>query len=394
METRNNVEVRIQGIRIVGPVFDGSGYAQGIRNYIRGLFNAKVPFHILPISFEKDRPELTDIININGQEITEQDFLRSLCHQMEYDVNFVRLSPEIAVQFLDDKAINICACAWETTRLDPHWVDCCNRFDAIFVESQWLVQVFTDSGVKKPIYCVPNCVDVSKYTLKDKPNMDKTYQFYAIMQWTERKNGIGLLKSYFNAFTPKDDVVLILKTYLTRVEAGKDQKTQIVEHINSLKRSLNLLTGYPPVYLITEKLTNEALIKLHEDCDCYAMLDRGEGFGLPYMDACAAGNPIIAPNFGGTREFLNETNSYCVDGQLTYVDNMMWSNFYRGNQAWFEPNLLTASELMRHVYENREEAFQMGLNARQNVEENFNREVITNRLLGALAEVVGRKRGM
>lgn len=381
---RQPKEVKISGIKVVSCVFDGSGYAQGIRNWVSGLYQAGVPMWIQPVSFERDKPDLGE----------EGKLLDAMCRTPRpCDVNFVRLSPEVAVQFVDPNMINICSCAWETTRLDPHWVDCCNKFDAVFVESDWLVGVFRDSGVNVPVYCVPNCIDATQYQLKTEPNLYKTYQFYSIMQWTERKNGLGLLKAYYNAFDPKqDDVCLVLKAYLTRVEVVDDQVNKLRSDIETLKRSMNMLGDYPPVYIIPEKLTTEALKKMHEDCDCYVILDRGEGFGLPHFEAAAAGNPIIATGFGGTRQFLNGDNSYEVESQPTYVCNMEWSPYYRGNQLWAEPNLVHASALMRQVYENKEQAFETGLRARKTIEQEFNSEVITKRLLNSIATVVAEKR--
>jgi glycosyltransferase involved in cell wall biosynthesis len=381
---REQKEVRIQGVKVVSCVFDGSGYAQGARNWIMGMYNESVPIYIQPVSFERDKPDLGD----------QGALMDAMCRTPRpCDVNFVRLSPEVAVQFIDPNMVNICSCAWETSRLDKHWVDCCNKFDGVFVESDWLVGVFKDSGVHVPVYCVPNCMDASKYTLKEKPNLDSTYQFYSIMQWTERKNGLGLLKSYFNAFDPeKDDVRLVLKAYLTRVEIANDQIDKLKSDIEMLKRSMNMDRAFPPVYVISDKLTTEAIQKMHEECDCYIILDRGEGFGLPHFEAATAGNPVIATDWGGTRQFLTPENSYPISCQPTYVCNMEWSQFYRGNQLWAEPNLVHASDVMRHVYKNRQEAFDKGLLARQTIENDFNSEKITKRLLAAIATVVQGKR--
>lgn len=387
------MEVRIKGIKIVSCFLDGSGYAQGVRNWLTGLVQKGVPVWGQPVSFEKDRPDFSrDMVEINGQQVSIQDLVESVSRTpRECDVNFIRLSPEVAVNFIDPNMINICSCAWETSRLDKHWVDCCNKFDAIFVESEWLVDVFNRSGVNIPVYCVPNCIDATKYNLKDK-EPDGQYIFYSIQQWTERKNGLGLLKSYYNAFTPEDEVLLVMKTYMTRVEQGIDQQEKLAQDIANLKKSLNLDRDYPPVYLVTDKLTNAEIKKMHEDCHCYVLLDRGEGFGLPYLDAAAAGNPIIATDFSGTRQFLNESNSYCVDCQPTYVCNMEWNPYYRGDQLWAEPNLIQASALMRRAYEKRGEAFNLGRNARATVENGFNYDVIANTLLDSIAHVVVQKR--
>lgn len=382
----DQVEVSIQGIKIVSCVFDGSGYGQAVRQTVQGLHKAGVPMWIKPVSFERDKPDLGD----------EGNILEALCRTPRpTDVNFVRLSPEIAVNFLEPSMVNICNCAWETSKLDKHWVECCNRFDAIFVECDWLVDVFKDSGVNVPVYCVPNSVDASVFTPKQevKPQ-GRVFTFYSIQQWIERKNGLGLLKAYFNAFSPEDEVRLVLKSYLSRVEVNQEHSNKIKSDIENLKRSLNLDKNYPPVYLITEKLTTEELRAMHEECDCYILLDRAEGWGLPFADAACAANPIIATNFGGSRQFLNEDNSYCVDYQPTFVCNMEFSPYYRGDQLWAEPNLVHASTLMRHVYENRQEAFEKGQKARQYMQSYYNQEVITQRLLSSVADVVAKKRGL
>jgi glycosyltransferase involved in cell wall biosynthesis len=374
-------EIRLQGLRVVGPLFDGSGYGSGARNWVKGLFKRGVPMWVHPVSFEKDRPEMKE----------EFELIDALARTpRQCDVNFVRLSPEIAVDFLEPNLVNICSCAWETSKLHPHWVDCCNRFDSIFVESEWSRAVFINSGVKVPIMVVPNCIDVSRYTPKERVNTG-TYQFYSVQQWTERKNGIGLLKAYYNAFKPGDDVVLVLKTYITRMEEKQDQASVIKGHIDVLKKSMNL-GEYPPVYLVTEKLSVEEMRQLHEQCDCYVLLDRGEGLGLPFMDAAAAANPIIATDYAGSRQFLDNKNSYAVPYQLTYVENMMWSPFYQGNQLWAEPNLPAASDIMRSVFENRDDAFNLGKKAREDMKTKFNEDVITKTLLGAIASAVESKR--
>jgi glycosyltransferase involved in cell wall biosynthesis len=382
-------EIRIRGIKIVGPFFDGSGYAKGARNWVRGLYQAKVPIYLQPISFEKDRPLLTSPIETGpNQRLTEQQFLEGLIQQGQHDINFVRLSPEVAVNFLEPGVINICSCAWETSRLDPYWVECLNRFQGVFVESEWLVGVFRDSGVKPPIFCVPNCVDVSLYVAKTAPNLKDVFKFYSVQQWTERKNGLGLLKAYFNAFTDQDDVLLVLKTYLTRVEQNVDHFNKIKSDIESLKRAMNLKRGYPRLYLVTEKLTDDELIRMHEECDCYVMLDRGEGFGLPYIEAAAAGNTVIGSAYGGTRQFLNDNNSIGIPGQETFVCNMEWSDFYHADQLWFEPDLVRAAEAMRAVFDQRQEAFEMGQQARRDMEQYFNRDAITKTLLSAIVGTV------
>ena len=103
-------------------------------------------------------------------------------------------------------------------------------------------------------------------------------------------------------------------------------------------------------------LSEDEMKGLHARGDCYVSLDRGEGFGLNPFAAGACGNPIIVSGWGGSLEYAKEDNSYLIKCLETPVSGMPWSPWYRGDQLWAEPNIKHASELMKHVYDNQEEA--------------------------------------
>ena len=46
------------GVKYIGPVFDGSGYAEAARNYVLALHKQGYPVQVAPISFETARPDL------------------------------------------------------------------------------------------------------------------------------------------------------------------------------------------------------------------------------------------------------------------------------------------------------------------------------------------------
>jgi glycosyltransferase involved in cell wall biosynthesis len=373
-----------KGVRVVGPLLDGSGYAEASRLLVKSLYEKEVPLCTKIVYFDRDLPDLGD----------DGELMEGLTHsQIPYDINIVRLTPDMGVRFIESDKTNILNFAWETSKIPSVWVDLINRFDGIIVETKWVKEVCEDSGVGKPVFVVPNSIDTSPYTLKEKPKpMEETYLFYSIHQWIHRKNTVGLLKAYYRAFDSTDRVRLVLKTYLHRYEAGADQTTQIKQYIDVTKKSLQFQKELPPVYLITEKLSNEALIQLHNDSDCYILLDRGEGFGLPFAEAAAAGNAIIGTDFGGTRDFLNEDNSYCVSWQPGIVSDMMWSPYYTGDMTWAEPNLIHAAELMRRAYEEREESFNKGMKARKTIEELLNMDRVAAKFMQAVQGILERKK--
>ena len=48
---------------------------------------------------------------------------------------------------------------WETTALNPRWVDDMNKMDEIWTTSEFMKNVFINSGVHKPVYAFSFGVD-------------------------------------------------------------------------------------------------------------------------------------------------------------------------------------------------------------------------------------------
>jgi glycosyltransferase involved in cell wall biosynthesis len=100
-------------------------------------------------------------------------------------------------------------------------------------------------------------------------------------------------------------------------------------------------------------------------CDCYVSLHRSEGFGLTPAEAMCAGKPVIATAYGGNVDFMTSENSYLAKYKLIEIDRDYHP--YLKGFVWADPDLDHAAELMRHVYENREEAKNIGRKAREDV---------------------------
>ena len=365
------------GVKYIGPVFDGSGYAEAARNYVLSLYKKGYPVTLAPISFERARPELGE----------DGKILYSLINnKIEYDKIIVHSTPDLWerwLQFERNKYL-IGYTVWETSKIDPRWAQACNKVDEVWLPCDWNLQVFRDSGVTAPLYKIPHAIDVpnldeiQQFNLQDiSPN---TYVFYSIFQWQERKNPYGLLSAYNAAFSGVDDVVLILKTYIKDQEESSDQIKKIVLDF----RKFIHLDHYPKIMLIVDNMSREGILALHNRGDCFVLLQRSEGWGLPHFEAAASGKPIITPSYGGQVEFLNNENSYLIDYTLCPVTGMTWSPYYRGDQFWCEPDMEQAMKLLQHVYSNREEAAERGKKARQYIEENFTWDKVGNILLERL----------
>ena len=365
------------GVKYIGPVFDCSGYAEAARNYVLSLHKKGYPVTLAPISFEQARPALGE----------DGEILKSLVNaEIQYDKVIVHSTPDLWERWAQSERNKyiIGYTVWETSKIVPSWAQSCNKVDEVWVPSEWNMQVFRDSGVTAPLYKIPHAIDIPNLDEIQKFNLEGipqgTYVFYSIFQWQERKNPYGLLTAYNATFSGVDDVVLIVKTY--NREQGNDLEP-IKKLILDFRKYIHL-DNYPKIMLIVENMSREGILALHNRGDCFVLLQRSEGWGLPHFEAAACGKPVITPGYGGQVDFLNEENSYLIDYTLCPVTGMTWSPYYRGDQMWCEPDMEHAMKLMRHVYDNRDEAVGKGKKARQLVEEKFTWDKVGDLMLDRL----------
>lgn len=64
------------------------------------------------------------------------------------------------------------------------------------------------------------------------------------------------------------------------------------------------------------QISRDQMAKEYESCDCFILPSSSETFGVAYVEALAAGLPVIATNCGGPRDFVSNDNGILVD-----VDN-------------------------------------------------------------------------
>ena len=78
---------------------------------------------------------------------------------------------------------------------------------------------------------------------------------------------------------------------------------------NTTKADPNRL---PCVVVLSQELDEVQMPQLYASADAFALPTRGEGWGLPIMEAMAMGLPTIATNWSGPSEFLTQENSFPI----------------------------------------------------------------------------------
>ncbi|WP_248926167.1 glycosyltransferase family 4 protein [Paenibacillus hamazuiensis] len=267
---------------------------------------------------------------------------------------------------------------WETTRIPQRWMANINRFDAVCVPSEHNKTALRNSGVTVPIFVVPHGV----YTQQFRPGNKKLplkqaagrFVFISVFGFQHRKNPEALLKAYWQEFSAKDRVLLVIKTNgYARYENSAWIKTKIARY----KNSLNLRKDTAPIAIYAGQMGKDRIKQLYALGNVFVLPTRGEGVGLPFLESLASGVPVIATGWGGHMDFLTRNNSFIVAYKLTKPTASMnggsaisrtFRHLFAGSgQRWAEPDIGSLRKQMRYAYSHPDLCRKKGRQGRQDM---------------------------
>jgi len=243
----------------------------------------------------------------------------------------------------------------EVTGLPRSWVDGCNRMDEVWVPASFNVETFRASGVTVPIWVMPLGVDVDYFN----PGItgfrpSSRYTFLSVFEWGERKAPEVLLRAFAEEFKQSEDALLLLSVF------NRDPEVDVEREV----AALDLPPSAPIVLLVNPEFAGYQMGALYRSADCFVSPTRGEGWGMPVLEAMACGLPAIATAWSGIADFLHEGVGYPLESSL--VTARARCPYYEGFE-WAEPDFEHLRFLMREVYEDPERARSRGLAAADEV---------------------------
>ncbi|MDE3076353.1 MAG: glycosyltransferase family 4 protein, partial [Chloroflexota bacterium] len=279
---------------------------------------------------------------------------------------------------------------FETDRIAPTWVEACKSVDEIWVPTEFNRRTFTGSGVDpSSIHVIPLGIDASKYEGAEPARLSDAagFNFLSVFEWSKRKGYDLLLRAYAESFTRDDDVALFIRTY--RYPASGSAQPDFSQ---LFERFCPDPVRAPKVVLLLNDLDDQAMASLYAACQAFVLPSRGEGWGIPYMEAMVSGLPTIGTRWSGNLEFMNDDNSFLIDIEgLTEIPNgdPEYPDVYWGHRM-AAPSLEHLKRLMRFVYEHPAEAQQRGKQARRDMATLWTKENVAHKVTERLTELAVR----
>jgi len=344
-------------ILLRGPFLTSSGYATHARQIARWILerssiNDDVFLEALPWG---NTPWIVDANAHNGLIGKLMQCAKPINKSLD-----VSIQVQLPNEFDPKKAkfnIGVTA-AIETDRCHHDWIDACNRMNAIVVPSQHAKLSLTNVGqINVPLYVIPEaftdeCVD----TPKSFQDLSTDFNFLVFGQITgnnpenDRKNLFYTIKWLCEEFKNDPNVGIVLKT-----NAGRNNKIDRNTVVDLLTKLLSEVRTdqFPRVHLLHGSMTDEDVVSVYKNPKIKALvtLTRGEGFGLPILEAAACDLPIIAPNWSGYTDFLSKGKYLKVQHVIKQIHPSRVDNrLFVQDAKWCEVNGDDFKKVARKFY--------------------------------------------
>ncbi|VWX60515.1 Group 1 glycosyl transferase [Burkholderiales bacterium 8X] len=325
---------------------------------------------------------LRDVLTDAKDEPRHEQFRGMECH----DVTIIHTQPE---PFFDrayarahlyerkPRTYRIAYWYWEFDTIPDSWLEHVSQVDEV-----WTATEFVARGLRArldiPVRTLFPGVKLARYERRGKAffGLDEkhfTFLFtFHMVSVMERKNPLGLVRAFKEAFSRNDAATLVLKTSF-----GDRHPAQFAELLAAAEGA--------NIVVIDEVYSPDKVLSLMDACDAYVSLHRSEGLGLTMAESMLMGKPVIATNFSGNVDFMDDSNSLLVPYRLVKLGKPIPP--YDADLEWAEPSQEHAVELMRRAYNDQDWAREVGARGKASAETHLSLETAGRRIAARLAEI-------
>ena len=367
---------------ITGPVATRSGYGSHARDLVRSL----VAMDKFDIRINSLRWGNCPMNALNEQDPND----KIIVDRIMKDGNLDR-QPDVHIQISVPNEFNPLAkynigvtAGIETTAPKPEWIDGLNRMNMNIVPSQFTKKVFKDVSyekvdektnqkigvlkLSKPMEVLFEGVDTNIYKKTNKFSEDfvekmnqieEKFVFLYTGHWLQGKLGQDrkdtgmLVKTFLETFKNKPNPpALLMKT--SGATFSVIDRNEIMKKLNDVKATVK--GKLPKVYVLHGDLTDDEMNQMynHPKVKAHVSFTHGEGFGRPLLEASLSEKPVVASNWSGHKDFLNNKLAVLLPGNLVDVPKSGLSKDFRIDGAkWFTVNYQYASKILLDIYKNK-----------------------------------------
>jgi len=343
----------INGVLWVYGHNEHSGYARNSREFIRALNHNGIPTKFWNWNAAKDYPEY----DLMHQYEAEEGF--------PYDIVIHNVIPTSFKRVSNKK--NVLMTVAETDSVSKEWVDACNTADEVWTVSYYSQAAFIHSGVTVPVRRVLMPLDIDairnansmqnvelRQKLMDFRN-DCGFIFFANSEWTPRKGWDILLEAFCGVFSSYEDIGLLIKTCCF---SDCDNTTSMIKQIHMAKTKHK---AQCKIMLVNDVMDIRDVWHMYKYADAFVLPSRGEGCGIPYMEAMACGLPVVCPSRGGQMDYVNDNIAISVNSTLVPAYRFPHNPNYDESMLWIKTNTDDlANKMMNLVVNQRQDKWQIG----------------------------------
>jgi len=400
----------LKNVLIVGPLLSISGYGYHSRQVFDYFLNKKdvnVYSSILPwgntswlVNKEGENGLVGKIIDsaidINNTFSNEYDLGIHIQLPNEWNTTFARKNIGISAYVETD----ICAQSWIKKTLSMNLVVVPSSFT-----KQVVLNSAKDESQKKELN--DKITVIAEHYHSDFDKLDKEsskglydalekvnteFNYLSIGHLTsedercDRKNLIETLRYFCEQFKDDKKVGLILKTSIGRSTTLDRNKT--IEIFSSIIKQIKGDAEYPKIYILHGEMSINELYSLytHKKVNCYLTLTKGEGYGLPLLESARCGLPIIATNWSGHLDFLNN-DFLSVDYDLSFLPKeKIDNNIFVNKSKWAIVRKESVEKQLEYSYKSYEKIKEKSRKLKSEVVKNYCRKEIFNNYDKALKE--------
>jgi glycosyltransferase involved in cell wall biosynthesis/tetratricopeptide (TPR) repeat protein len=371
-----------------GPLLEPTGFDEEGASVLLALERAGLPAAARNL---REPRAVADTTDAAARAAVERALARPLP-----EGEFVFLQHALLQGEVHDRGPTAARLMYETDRLPPDWLRRLHTCDELWLTSDHALQAFGEAGVpEERLHLLPMTLDFALYDPACAepvalPEGARGFTFLTTFEFQERKGWDVLLEAWVEAFDADDDVSLVLKTFSLHGDttAGLRERLDVVLAAACAARGAKRPA---PVLLEPRVLAASELPGLYRASDAFVLASRGEGWGRPYMEAMAMGLPTIGSRWSGNLAFMNDENSFLVDGALRPVQR--WDarseRDWKGHR-WFSADVEHLAATLRLVAAGGAEVTARASRARASLLERCSPELVARRIAELTAVALER----